>query len=252
MSNTVTVLTAREALNLALGKGKVSLAQFSKAAAGINAGQFVEALGAYGVATRGVVSFADGASSLTELAKRTKRDGQEVEARRTALSKLTKVVGSMVKADVPMTVEAFEPIRLAHDSTAEGREMLAKALKAYAAEQHDKAGALADLLTACEAAKATKAAKRKASDAAKAEAAAKAAAESKASEANAEATTVVLTWGQRLAVLASQAKAEAPALDAAALTLALNLATSIVEELTDAKADVEAKVSTARATRKGK
>jgi hypothetical protein len=245
MSNnkSVSVLTAREALALAMGKGKMTAGQYDRVKATVATAGMTEALVAYAVSVRGLTTVEKGTASLTALAKDTLREGQNVEARRSALSKLASAVGRVIASGVEMTPETFEAIRVAGDSTAEGRKYLDGAI-ARASKDADKVAALAYVLDAAGKARASKAAARKASEAGKGGKG------GKANDGKPVAPAVPLTWAQSLAILAATAPGEANALDADALALASGYAASIADALADANATVQAALATARSKRK--
>lgn len=244
-NTTVSVLSAREALAFATGKAKIGTALYGRAVATVAAQDMSTALVAYGISTRGLTTVAAGTASLTQFAKDTLRDGQKIEARRSALSKLASTIGRLVTAGVEMTPDTFEAVRIAGDSTADGRKILDAAVKRAAAND-DKSAALVDLLDAAGKARQSKADARKASDAGKSETAAETAANGKASAPE----TVALNWSQTLAMLAATAPAETAALDADTLRLATDLVASIADALADATATVTAALATAQSKRK--
>jgi hypothetical protein len=251
-NKTVTALSVREAAALADGKGKIAVGTFDRIK--VTSGQvfLVEGLMAFAVVNRGVTGFADGPASLTAMAAATlTHPEQEVPARQSALSKLVSAVKRVKAAGLPMTSEVFEPIRIAGDTSKDGRAILDAAI-AKAAETDDKSVALTDVLTACDKARASKAAARTAAAKAKADAAAKAAADAKSEPGQTDSAgdTVSLSWAQTLAILASNAPAKAAELDADSLDLALKFAASIVDALTDARATVQTALASVKAKRK--
>lgn len=252
-TTTTTVLTVREALAFATGKAKVTDAQYGRALATIGSQEMTLALVAYGIATRGLTGVDKGTASLTRLASDTltEREGESkadrdkrVQSRRSALSKLSSTIGRLVTAGVEMTPETFDAVRIAGDSTADGRKILDAAV-ARASKDDDKSAALVYLLDAAAKARASKAAARTTREAGKAPQGGK----GKPEQGKAAAPAVPLTWAQSLAILAATAEAEAAALDADALTLASGYAASIADALADATATVTAALATARSKR---
>lgn len=252
-TTTTTVLTVREALAFATGKAKVTDAQYGRALATIGSQEMTLALVAYGISTRGLQGVDKGTASLTRLASDTltEREGESkadrdkrVQSRRSALSKLASTVGRLVTAGVEMTPETFDAVRIAGDSTADGRKILDAAV-ARASKDADKAAALVYLLDAASKARASKAAARVTREGTAGAGKGKGKPDSKPA-----APAVPLTWAQSLAIIAATAEAEAAALDADALALASGYAASIADALANANATVQAALATARSKRK--
>ena len=241
MTNALTLAALRK---FATGKSALSAEMYSTGVATIGAGRLATVLVAYGVRQRGIAGESADAS-LTRLAADTVPTGRSEAAWRSTLSKYASAYGSIVAAGLDSVADAdlTDLTVRAIDSTADGRKYLANAVK-RAASEADRDKALALYREAAAKAVQSKADARKAREAGNGTADAGKA--GKAGKSKPEPVTVVLTWSQRVAVLAAEAPKALAGLDADSVKAVRAYALSIVESVDDAAANLAATASKAR------